>query len=254
VATADVYRTLWRHRFFIVLLTAMLVAGAWYFTSQQTPIYRASTLVRIQQEVTDPGQVFGSLAASERLAQTYAEIVDTGSLRNEIESELAGELTRDEIAEVDVTGEPVRDLDLLWIRASSPSPERARLVANAAPSALLEFVDNTGTLRDNVVTIRPAGLPTEPASPNMTLNIAIALLLGLIFNGLLALLIELLSDRMPEPEELESTVGLPVLATIPTLTFGGRERPAEHERPRDEGDVDERASAEAGRIRSMRVG
>jgi polysaccharide biosynthesis transport protein len=253
VGTADVYRALWRHRFFILLLTAALVAGAWYFTSQQTKMYTASTLVRIQQEVTDPGQVFGSLAASERLAQTYAEIVDTGALRGELESQLDGELAPEQIGDVEVSGEPVRDLDLLWIRATDASPERASVVANAAPPALRKLIDQTGTLRDKIVTIRRAGVPSSPTSPNMKLNIAVALLLGLVFNGLLALLIELLSDRMPEPRELEAAVGLPVLATIPPLVFGKPERGPEQKRgsPPDES-TDGRGTPEVER--RMRVG
>jgi len=51
----------------------------------------------------------------------------------------------------------------------------------------------------------------------LPLKLAIALVLGLIFNGALALLIELFRDRLPEPDELGQELGHPVLATIPGL-------------------------------------
>jgi hypothetical protein len=51
----------------------------------------------------------------------------------------------------------------------------------------------------------------------LPLKIAIAVMFGLIFNGALALLLELFRDRLPEPDELGQTLGRPVLATIPTL-------------------------------------
>jgi hypothetical protein len=51
----------------------------------------------------------------------------------------------------------------------------------------------------------------------LPLKIAIAVMLGLIFNGALALLLELFRDRLPEPDQLGREVGVPVLATIPAL-------------------------------------
>jgi hypothetical protein len=51
----------------------------------------------------------------------------------------------------------------------------------------------------------------------LPLKLTIALLVALIFNGALALLIELFRDRLPEAEQLGPDVGAPVLATIPTL-------------------------------------
>jgi hypothetical protein len=51
----------------------------------------------------------------------------------------------------------------------------------------------------------------------LPLKIAIAVMFGLIFNGALALLLELFRDRLPEPDELGQALGRPVLATIPNL-------------------------------------
>ena len=41
VTAADVYRALWRHKFFIVAFPALLVGATWYFTDRQTPVYEA---------------------------------------------------------------------------------------------------------------------------------------------------------------------------------------------------------------------
>ena len=49
------------------------------------------------------------------------------------------------------------------------------------------------------------------------MNIVLALALGLMFNCGLVLIYEVLRDRLPDTDELEDTLGYPVLASIPTL-------------------------------------
>jgi capsular polysaccharide biosynthesis protein len=218
VTAADVYRALWRHKFFIALFTGILAGATWYLTSQQTPIYQASTLVRIQQRIGDTDDAIRSLDAGERLAQTYAEIVQTRELARRMHEELGDRVPISAIRG-DVSARPVQDLELLRISARSPSPEAAAVIANAAPPALRGFIAETGTLRDQIITIDRAQPSTIPVAPDMKFNLTVAILLGLMLNGALALLIELLSDRLPSSDELEQAIGRPVLGTIPPLSF-----------------------------------
>lgn len=216
MAVEDVYRALWRRKILIVFLTAIAVAATWYVTSRETRIYKSSTLLRVQQKVTDPTQSLGVLTAGGLLAKTYANIVTTTSIANRISKELGNRVSP---RQVDLTASPVLDLDLLWVTARSPDPRIAQVVAAAAPGALVSFIRETGTLRDEVVTVQKAELPPSPISRNLTFNIAITLLLALIFNSALALLIEVLSDRVTDLAELERMTELPVLARVPKLAF-----------------------------------
>jgi capsular polysaccharide biosynthesis protein len=221
MTTAETYRALWRHRLFIIVLTGALIGAAWYLTSRQTPVYQASTLVRIQQPGVDPGAVVSSLLASEQLAQTYAKIVETGALRGRLREVVEGRPDSAQIAALEINAEPVESLDLLWINARSATPRLATEAANAMPVALRNFIRDTGTVRETIVTVKPASVPTEPSSPNLVRNLIIAGLLGLLFNGVLVVLMELLGDRLPEVDDLEQVVKKPVLATIPPLSLGG---------------------------------
>ena len=214
---ADAYRALWRHKWFVLLLTAGLVAAAWALTKQQQKIYKASTLIRVQQRTDNPEQVLGALETGQRLAQTYARIIETSTMAHRIFDELGQRIP---YSAIKVSAAPVQDLELVTISASATSPDRAKAVANAAPPALRAFIRATGTPTDQVITVERAGRPSRPASPNLKLNLALALMLGLVFNGALALLIEVLSDRLPSPDELERVTGRPVIATIPNLKFG----------------------------------
>jgi capsular polysaccharide biosynthesis protein len=256
MSAGDVYRSLWRHKLFVVVLTAVFVGAAWYLTSREADSYEASTLVRAQQGGRSAGSA-EALQASQTLAQTYARIVEEGALRDEIAMLVrqcsrrtpapdAGPRRRGgatatrptlanpprgsceslggirgiaprRVSAVGLSASPVQDLDLLSITARSDNPRNAVVAANAAPWGLRAFIRRSGSRTERIITVKPASIPTSPASRQLPLKIVIATMLGLIFNGALALILELFRDRLPEPDEFSRALGHPVLATIPSL-------------------------------------
>jgi capsular polysaccharide biosynthesis protein len=234
MTSADLYRALWRRKLLIGLLTAGCVGVTLFVSLSQTPVYEAETLIRIPQ----------------RLAETYAEIIETGALADRVER-LARGAPGVTVSQEALSARPVEDLELLTISARNSDPRLAGLVANAVPDALRNFIRETGTLRDSIVTVAPATTPTSPSSPNLPLNLALALLLGLVVNAAIALLVELLADRLPDVEELEDSLGLPVLATVPALDFPrSPRRPLSHRLLGGRADRD----AEVGPPEGSRVG
>ena len=216
LTAGDVYRALWRHKVLIIALTVACVGATWYATSLQSRTYEASSLVRIQPGYrgADP---LSAIQASERIAQTYAKLIDAGALDARIKPLASRQMSEQDLSRVSVSGHPVQDLELMWISARSTDPTNAMIVANAAPQALGDFIARTGTFGDEVVTVKRATTPSVPVSPRTIWNVAIALVLGLIFNSALVLLFEVFRDRLPEPDELRQVVGYPILATIPTV-------------------------------------
>jgi tyrosine-protein kinase len=63
--------------------------------------------------------------------------------------------------------------------------------------------------------VQPATVPDSPSSPKTSRNVALGLLLGLALGIGLTLLRDQLDRRLKEPEEVEETFRLPILATIP---------------------------------------
>jgi protein tyrosine kinase modulator len=216
VTAGDVYRALWRQRYFIVVLTAVCVAAAWYATSRQERTFEARTLVRIQQPATDPGDTLAGLEAAERLARTYAAMVDSGALDDQVAARAAGKASSASLSNLRLSGEPVEGLGLLWISARSADAAGAAVVANAA-SSMLGDLARRNALPDEIVTLKTATTPSSAVEPNTSLNVALAVLLALVFNCALVLLFEVLRDRLPESEELGEELGYPVLVTIPAL-------------------------------------
>lgn len=66
----------------------------------------------------------------------------------------------------------------------------------------------------NISVIQDAGIPITPVKPLVAINIALALLLGLMFGVGSALLAESTSPSFSTPEKVERRFGIPVLTTI----------------------------------------
>lgn len=259
MTAGDVYRALWRYRLFIAVLTAAFVGATWYATSLQTQTYEASTLVRAQERGPAAGNASAALQASQDLARTYAKMIRSGALTDDVQQLVAAcakkrssvtspknarkagapscgwlgskrsrRVVPRDVSEVTLSAEPVQDLPLLTLTARSKKSTSALIVADAAAPALREFIRTTAPLSERVVTVK-AATESTPVSRHLGLNIAIALMLGLIFNGALALLIEFFRDRLPEPDQLEQALGYPVLATIPALRLHRMEAPGQEE-------------------------
>jgi capsular polysaccharide biosynthesis protein len=216
MAVPDLYRTLWRHRYLIVVLTLIATATGWFRASAQPKVYKAATLVAIQQRVTDPSQAGNAIGVAQHLAQTYAQIVSTYAMGTRVYNQLGQRVPR---GAIDISAEPVQDLELLYISAKARDPQVAAAVANAAPIVLRQFVAATGTLHDQIVTVNPAGVPGTPISPHPKRLAILVFLIAFIFNCALALVIEFLSDRLPDADDIEAALGKPVLATVPKLVL-----------------------------------
>jgi polysaccharide biosynthesis transport protein len=215
MAISEVYRALWRHRLFVALVTAAVVVAAFVFTSRQTELYTASSLVRVQQNVRNSEEAFGALLTGERLARTYEQIAETDSVEELVEQQMGSSFP----PFVKIEAAQVSNLELLEISVTDASPRAAAAVANAVPTALATFIKRTGSFRDTISVVERAAVPKTPSSPNLKLNLVLALLLGLILACGLALLREGLSDRIEGVEELERVAGYPVIAIIPNLKF-----------------------------------
>ena len=214
----DVYRALWRRRFIIVLLTIATVVTTYIVVSGKPKVYESKTLVRVQQPATgDLSQIGTAIGVAQHLAQTYAQIASTDSIADTVYTQLNKKIPRDQIH---LSAAPVQDLELMYITAKSSSPDWAAAVANAAPAALRKWIASTQTKSpDQIQVVNPAGPSVSPVSPRVKTSVVIALLAGLVFNGGLAVLIEFLSDRIRDVDELEALAATPVLATVPLLTF-----------------------------------
>ena len=97
--------------------------------------------------------------------------------------------------------------------------------------------------------ISPAIVPTVPSAPNTRTAMELAGIAGLILGFLLALLVERLDSGFRTTSQVEKTLGLPVLATIPEISWSGKAAQSATDRV-----VDKPMSSFAEAIRGLQMG
>lgn len=88
-----------------------------------------------------------------------------------------------------------------------------------------------GVGTNNISVVDKADLPGHPYAPRVPRNLAISLMLGLIFGAGAAFVREQLDDTFKSPEDLEEGLGLPLLGMIP-LARDATGRPRLPDEPR----------------------
>ncbi len=187
----------------------------------------------------------GLASAEEALARTPREVTvatEGGGQRTELNpawSELArlAEGRRVELAqkraEAAALGQAIamleKDLKSLQAELASRRAERERLQAEADRLAqtrdlLAGKITETRIARSvdlgqvNIEVISPALQPAKPVKPRKALNLAVALILGLMGGVALAFLMEHLDNTIKTTEDVERELGLPVLGSIPAMS------------------------------------
>lgn len=70
---------------------------------------------------------------------------------------------------------------------------------------------------NNIAVVDSAKLPAGPSSPNLPLNMALSLLVGLVLGAGIALIMEQMSDNIDNPGEMAEALGIPLLGTLPRV-------------------------------------
>ncbi len=71
---------------------------------------------------------------------------------------------------------------------------------------------------NNVAVVDPAEVPQSPSSPNLMLNLLVALIAGMAIGGLAALGFDQIDETISDPADVQRLLGLPLLGAIPKVS------------------------------------
>lgn len=180
------------------------------------PQYEATTKVFIgKEEGAEQGYNQNDVIMYQKLMKTYSETIKTKDL---IERAIAGidtELDAKDILK-GLTVTNVTDTQILEIKFKGENPEEGEDIVAAVTS---EFINTSKNLvaNGNVRVIEEVITPDKPVSPNKTMNIAIAFILGLLVSVGIVFILEVMDNTFKGKDQLERELGLPVLGAIPTI-------------------------------------
>lgn len=161
-------------------------------------------------------------AIQSQIKQIDAQIEEVGnaikrSVRLEYQSAVDRENTlREQVAEIRsaALNEQDRGVQFNLLRRVA---ETDRALYNTLLTRFNELSATAGAASNNVSIVDLATPPMAPSSPNLIINLLIALVVGLGAGALYIFLRETLDDVMRSPDDVERKLGLPMLGLVPRV-------------------------------------
>ncbi len=205
-------------RWKLIVASVLLVVGAtvWY-TMQLDPVYETRARIFLSTENRD-GEA-GPYVITRQDLNTYIELLGSPVVMEPLREELGIEPG----TAVSVTGVVSEETNILGIVATAPTGQLAADLANAAGPALADIGGDYSPLlasagqRVESTSITAAGVPGAPVSPNMTQNVALAVLAGLALGIGLVLLRHFLDTKVRSEMDLRMISDRPLLARLRRL-------------------------------------
>lgn len=209
------YGTILVRRGWMIILLAVIAAGAAFlFSRQLEPIYRATQKVLIVPSRSD----FGLTQAAIQILNNHVAYLDSSLRAAQVIDRLQLDMTPAQLRS-DVTIAADRTSLVIQIDAEHKAPGEAARIAEAWGQLLLEYRNdlNQQARREDRIEARLQDNPVPfRASPNLTVNTLVGLLAGGFVGAVIAFALEYLeSSIVRRREDVESAVGLPVLAAVP---------------------------------------
>jgi capsular exopolysaccharide synthesis family protein len=152
--------------------------------------------------------------------QSYTSVADSPTVTNAVISSLNLNLTTDQLASKISADAPLNKV-LINLHVTDRDAEQAARLANAVAaqfSTVVQNLEQTASSTPSPVKLtvtQPAQTPTSPEAPRIKLDIAIAVLIGLVLGLGVAFLREVLDNTIKDPHELADFASLPVLGIVP---------------------------------------
>ncbi len=204
----------------IVLITiaATLVSAILSFFVIK-PKYEATTKLFIGKQETSQNTANydnNDIMMYQKLMKTYAQLVNTSDLVTKAVKSADLDYNQKDVKGIlnNLNANPSADTQILDLSYKGGNPKDVLKLTEAITN---EFIAESKELipNGNVQVIQKPQLPENPVSPNKTLNILIAFILGLMVGVGVVLLLEYLDNTFKSREDLEKTLDLPIIGTIP---------------------------------------
>ncbi|WP_316569299.1 Wzz/FepE/Etk N-terminal domain-containing protein [Neobacillus sp. YIM B06451] len=195
---------------FAVVFISALVS---YFVL--TPIYEASTQILVNQAKNEQSAYnYNEVQTNLQLINTYNVIITSPAILDPVVEKLDGDYTTSQLHSKITVGSE-KQSQVVNITVQDEDPQTAAKIANTIAE---EFKDKIVSIMniDNVSILSPATVMDgqAPVKPKPLLNVAIALVVGLMLGVGLAFLLEYIDNTIKTEQDVEKLLEMPVLGAV----------------------------------------
>ncbi|EOU1993303.1 capsular biosynthesis protein [Clostridium perfringens] len=201
----------------LITIAATLVSAILSFFVIK-PQYEATTKLFIGKQESQDNNAYNNndVMMYQQLMKTYAELAKTSDLVTKAVKSADLDYNQKDIKAIlkNLNATPSAETQILDLSFKGGNPKEVLKLTEALTN---EFISESKELipNGNVQVIQKPQLPENPVSPNKKLNILIAFVLGLMVGVGVVLLLEYLDNTFKSREDLENTLDLPIIGTIP---------------------------------------
>ncbi|MBE5102890.1 YveK family protein [Priestia aryabhattai] len=219
ISIKELFQTLKKRIWLIALITiiaAIISAVISFFVL--TPVYESKTQILVNQAKSDQ-QLYNAteVQTNIQLINTYNVIIKSPAILDKVKSELNLDRTVEDLNS-QITVSSAKDSQVVEITVQDPSPQVAAQIANKTAEVFQTQISKIMKI-DNVSVLSKAEVKgtVAPIKPQPLLNIAIAIVVGLMVGVGLAFLLEFLDNTLKTEQDIENILGLPVMGVITTI-------------------------------------
>ena len=179
------------------------------------PVYQAETTLIVKTEKVEGTNTVSSdqIKTTQQLAVTYGEIIKSRKVLEDVIKNLHLKESYGSLSSK-ISVSTVTDTQIIKVSVQDTDNDNATKIANEIPTVFTEEAIRIADA-NGVEVIDKAQVPTNPVAPNKKMNILIAGVLGIMVGLFSIFLMEFLNNKMRTPQDIDRTLGLPLLGVIP---------------------------------------
>ncbi|MEK4537573.1 Wzz/FepE/Etk N-terminal domain-containing protein [Peribacillus sp. FSL K6-1552] len=219
ISIKDIFQTLKKRWKLITLLTliAALISGAIsYFLL--TPVYQSSTQILVNQKQSGNQLDSNQIRSNIDMINTYSVIIKSPAILEKVIDDLDLPQSVDQLSQkIMINSQENSQVFSLTVQDSDPS--KAVEIANAVSGTFQKEIKDIMNV-DNVSILAKAEVKENPTpvKPSPLLNIAIAVVVGLMAGIGLAFLLEYMDNTIKDEKDIETLLDLPLLGSIQKIS------------------------------------
>ncbi|MGY3313436.1 capsular polysaccharide biosynthesis protein [Peribacillus simplex] len=219
ISIQDIFKTLkkrWKLIMLLTLISALISGTISYFLL--TPVYQSSTQILVNQKQSENQLDSTQIRSNIDMINTYSVIIKSPAILEKVIDELDLDQSVEQLSgKITINSQENSQVFSLTVQDSNPT--KAVEIANTVSAIFQKEIKDIMNV-DNVSILAKAEIKDNlaPVKPNPVLNIAIAVVVGLMAGVGLAFLLEYMDNTIKDEDDIENLLELPILGSIQKIS------------------------------------